>query len=276
MMKHRNRMGKMVYFALGFLPILLAGAIFAYVFQKGKGFLTLEFLTTSPQGVPLGTAGGVYPAIIGTLYLGLLSAAMGGSLAFFGAIYVELVSTNQIFKTMMQNTIASLSGIPSILFGLVGYTVMVYYLGMHRSLLTASITVAAMIYPFAFIRIQKTLRMNCILLMHAATALGLSKTYAIFRIVLPAVWIEVLSAIVLAMTYGIGAAAPVILTGAVLYAEVPTSVAQPFMSLTYHLYILANDGISMTYAYGTALVLMLLILGFNLICRLPYWIKNRK
>lgn len=269
-------MDKMVYFALGFLPILLAGAIFAYVFQKGKGFLTLEFLTTSPQGVPLGTAGGVYPAIIGTLYLGLLSAAMGGSLAFFGAIYVELVSTNQIFKTMMQNTIASLSGIPSILFGLVGYTVMVYYLGMHRSLLTASITVAAMIYPFAFIRIQKTLRMNCILLMHAATALGLSKTYAIFRIVLPAVWIEVLSAIVLAMTYGIGAAAPVILTGAVLYAEVPTSVAQPFMSLTYHLYILANDGISMTYAYGTALVLMLLILGLNLICRLPYWIKNRK
>ena len=276
MIKVRNIIDRVVYICLGVLPPIFAVSVFIYVFQKGREFVSVEFLTESPKGIPLGTDGGIYPAIIGTIYLGLISGAIGGLLAIFGAIYIELISSSRAFKQIIQNTIASLSGIPSIMFGLVGYTVMVYYLGMQRSLMTASITLAAMIYPFGFIRIQKILASNCIELMHASSALGLSKAYSIFKIILPSVWIEILSAVVLAMTYGIGAAAPVILTGAVLYADVPTALNQPFMSLTYHLYILANDGISLSYAYGTALVLMALILILNLICYLPYWLKDQK
>lgn len=258
----------------GLMALGAALGVFCFVFWKGKNVISWTFLSQSPRGIPLGTEGGIFPAIVGTLYLGLLSGAIGGFLALLGALYLEFFCKRLWMRRLVQSAVSCLSGIPSILFGLVGYSVLVYGLGWPRSLLTAAITVSAMIYPFAFIRMQKILQDNCRPLMQAALSLGISQPYAIFHMALPHVLSELSSTALLAMTYGMGAAAPVIFTGAVLHAPIPSRLDQPFMSLSYHLYIMANDGISFEYAYGTAFVLLALVLVLNAICRIPGWVKK--
>lgn len=266
------------------LPIVCCGltvlgitlGIFFFIFQRGWGIISFSFIFESPKGVPTGTEGGVFPAIMGTLYLGLSSGLLSGALAISGAIYVTFFCKKRGLARLVQVSLQCLSGLPSILFGLVGYSVLIFNLGLPRSLLTACLTVSAMIFPFIFIRVQKILQSSPLSLMRTSLALGLSKPYIITRIILPSALPEIAAAVLLGMTYGMGAAAPVIFTGAVLYAPTPTSFDQPFMSLAYHLYILVNDGISTSYAYGTACVLLMLVLILNTLCRLPDWIKRKR
>ncbi|MGL5436321.1 MAG: PstA family ABC transporter permease [Lachnospiraceae bacterium] len=247
-----------------------------YVFGQGGTFLSPAFFLENPGGIPVGTAGGVFPAIVGTLYLGVLSAGMGGSLALAGALYLVFYCRNKWLCSVIQGAVHCLSGFPSILFGLTGYTLLVYSFGLPRSLMTASITIAALIFPFIFIRMQKLLRERYLPVMTASLSLGVGRGHCLCRLILPDVWPQLVAAVLLGMSYGMGAAAPVIYTGAVTYAGVPDSVWKPFMSLPYHLYLLVSDGISIQYAYGTACVLILLLLAINLLCRLPGWLRGRE
>lgn len=133
--------------------------------------------------------------------------------------------------------------------------------------MTAAVTVACMVMPFISVRAEKILREADKRLLAGTMALGLPKSWGLRKMVLPASAAELVLAVALGMAYGMGAAAPVMYTGAVLAAPVPQSVTSPFMSLPYHLYILAADGISMEYAYAAAFVLMAQLLLINVICR---------
>ena len=109
---------------LGIFTIAVTLFLFLYIFWKGKNVMSLSFILDKPAGVPLGTAGGIYPALMGSIYLGALSALIGGIIGIGVAIYLVFYTRESIFYHVISACITGLSGIPSILFGLVGYTLL--------------------------------------------------------------------------------------------------------------------------------------------------------
>ena len=251
----------------GAIVIAIALFIFAYIFAHGIQSMSWEFIFDRPRGIPLGTEGGVRPAIMGTIYLGALTGMVSGIIATITSIYLVFYCNSKYIKGIIRSSIYFLSGMPSILFGLVGYTILLNHLGMNRSLLTAGITVSVMILPFITIRIIKIFKEDIMEMQHASLCLGLSKSYILRKLILPNYFADILASITLGIAYGIGAAAPVMVTGAVVFAETPQNLNQPFMSLSYHLYILISTGISLENAHGSAFLLMLLLLSVNVFCR---------
>ena len=252
---------------LGILTIGVTLFLFLYIFWKGKNVMSISFILDKPTGVPLGTAGGIYPALMGSVYLGALSALIGGIIGIGVAVYLVFYPGNGIFYHVISTCITGLSGIPSILFGLVGYTLLIYQFGLGRSLLCSSICVAVMIVPFIAIRAEKIFKEKGTEYMKNSLALGISREYAVVRQILPVCGVELLGTVALGMAYGMGAVAPILYTGAVMVADVPGKLTDPFMSLPYHLYMLVNNGFSLDYAYGTAFVLMLFLLIIQVICK---------
>ena len=246
---------RLILSILGLCVIVVTLFLFLYVFWKGKKVFSLSFLLGKPAGVPLGTAGGSYPALMGSIYL-----------VFY--------STGKRFSVLVNMAITGLSGIPSILFGLVGYTLLIYRFGLNRSLLCSALCVAAMIIPFVAIRAEKILEEKGREYMKNSLSLGLSREYALRKLILPVCFVELLGTVALGMAYGMGAVAPILYTGAVIQADVPHSLSDPFMSLPYHLYILVNNGFSLDYAYGTAFVLMLFLLIIQLICKFITYLRK--
>lgn len=257
-----------VIFALGILTIVVTLFLFIYIFWKGKTVMSLSFLLDRPAGVPLGTAGGIFPALMGTLFLGLLAACIGGILGISAASWLVFYAKDNWFGTCIRIAVNGLSGIPSILFGLVGYTLLIYHFGWNRSLICSTICVSAMIIPFVAIRAGKILEEQGQEYMNHSLSLGISREYTLRRLIWPHCLPELLGTVALGMAYGMGAVAPILYTGAVMIADVPHKLTDPFMSLPYHLYMLVNNGFSLDYAYGTAFVLLLLLLIIQIICKL--------
>ena len=224
---------RIVLILLGLSVIGVTLFLFLYVFWKGKTVMSLSFILDKPAGVPIGTSGGIFPALMGSLYLGALAALIGGILGIGASAYLVFYHRNKYVSGIVNFAITGLSGIPSILFGLVGYTLLIYGFGISRSLLCASLCVSAMIVPFVAIRARKVFEEK-----------------------------------------GMGAVAPILYTGAVMQAGVPSKLTDPFMSLPYHLYTLVNNGFSLDYAYGTAFVLMLLLLIIQLICKFVTYMRK--
>lgn len=265
---------RLILILLGLSVIGITLFLFLYVFWKGKNVMSLSFILDKPAGVPIGTAGGIFPALMGSLYLGALSALIGGILGIGAATYLVFYHRNKYVSGIVNFAITGLSGIPSILFGLVGYTLLIYGFGISRSLLCASLCVSAMIVPFVAIRARKVFEEKGISYMTNSISLGLSREYALRKMILPVCFPELLGTVALGMAYGMGAVAPILYTGAVMQAGVPSKLTDPFMSLPYHLYILVNNGFSLDYAYGTAFVLMLLLLIIQLICKFVTYIRK--
>ncbi|KIR02877.1 Phosphate transport system permease protein PstA [Lachnospiraceae bacterium TWA4] len=264
--KIKNNFIRILISLLEFSTIFIALFLFIYIFWKGQKVISLEFLTDKPSGLPLGTDGGIYPALMGSLYLGGLAALIGGIIGIGTAIYLVFYDTT-FCHHIVNFAINGLSGIPSILFGLVGYTILIYTFGMSRSLISAAIAISSMMIPFVCIRAKKILSESGDNYMKNSLSLGLSREYAIRKLILPHCFADLLGTVALAMAYGMGAVAPILYTGAVMIADVPSKLSDPFMSLPYHLYMLVNNGYSLDYAYGTAFVLMALLLIIQLICK---------
>ena len=187
---------------LGILTIAVTLFLFLYIFWKGKNVMSLSFILDKPAGVPLGTAGGIYPALMGSIYLGALSALMGGIIGIGVAVYLVFYTRKSIFYHVISACITGLSGIPSILFGLVGYTLLIYQSGLGRSLLCSAICVAVMIVPFIAIRAEKILKEKGTEYMKNSLALGMSREYAVIRLILPVCAVELLGTVALGMAYG--------------------------------------------------------------------------
>lgn len=265
---------RLIFLLLGLSVIGVTLFLFLYVFWKGKNVMSLSFILDKPAGVPLGTAGGIFPALMGSLYLGILAALIGGMLGIGAAVYMVFYCSNKYLTGIVNAAVTGLSGIPSILFGLVGYTLLIYGVGINRSLLTAALCVSAMIVPFVAIRAKKVLEEKGVAYMVNSLSLGLSREYTLRKMILPVCFPELLGTVALGMAYGMGAVAPILYTGAVMQAGVPKKLTDPFMSLPYHLYTLVNNGFSLDYAYGTAFVLMFLLLCIQLICKIVTYIRK--
>ncbi|WP_455538570.1 PstA family ABC transporter permease [Terrisporobacter sp.] len=267
-MNKKDCLLKLWIYLSGILVISITFGIFIYILHKGFNVMSWQFIFDSPKGSPLGTEGGIFPALIGSLSMGLLSGLIGGIFSILISIYLVFYCDSKKFKKLISYSLYILSGIPSIVLGLVGYTILIYRFGMERGLLCASITLSIMIIPFISIRIIKLLIDGGEEIMNASLCLGVSKSYTLFKIIIPNLMINILTTITLGMAYAMGATAPIMYTGAVIYSGLPNKINSPVMALPYHLYILVNEGLSMSNAYGTAFVLMMLLLIINGLCRL--------
>ena len=240
--------------------------LFIYIFIEGGGTISWEFLTDSPRGAILGSEGGIFPAIIGSLFFTGTAIVLGSIPAIATALYLVFYCKSKKTERWIRLVVQCISGLPSIVLGLFAYSLFVKELGFGRCILSSGIALGIMIIPFIEVRAEKAFRELPEQMIKASYYLGCSKAYTIFRIVLPACFGELISGIILGGCYAMGATAPLMFTGAVAYASVPQSLMEPAMALPLHLYLLVAQGTtSLDLAYGTALVMMVIILVSNLL-----------
>lgn len=238
--------------------------MFIYIFTMGFKNLDLQFIFGDPKGSPLGSEGGVFPAILGTVYLTLISGIFSSILSICTAIYCKIYCKCNKLKAIIHLCVECIAGIPSIVLGLFGYSFLVLNLNLGRGLLSAGITLGIMIFPYIEIRVEKIFNEISDQLINSSYSLGISKSYTFFHLILPNNFKEVLSAITMGCGFAMGATSPILFTGAVLFAPNPKNLLSPVMALPTHLYMLLEEGISKTNAYGTTLILLLLVLIINL------------
>ena len=249
--------------------------LFAYIFINGAGAITWEFLSESPKGLVIGTEGGILPAIVGSAYYTGLACLFGAVLGIATAIYQVCYCKSEKFAGAIALVMRCMAGVPSIVMGLFGYTLLVLTLGWGKCILAGGITQGVMILPFIQVRAEKALREVDPALVKASYGLGMSRAYTIRRIVLPQAMPQLVSGVLLGGCYAMGAAAPLIFTGAVIISKVPKDLMKPAMALPDHLYMLLTQGTSSQNAYGTAFVMMLVVLVTNTVATWFAWRKKK-
>jgi len=257
---------QMIAFGLVGLATIIVIAILVIILQDivvhGLPALSWEFLTQPPKD--LGRAGGIFPAIVGTLYLVLGAIAIALPLGVGAAIYlVEYTREGRITK-IIRTGVDLLNGTPSIVFGLFGFAFIVLYLNVGVSLLAGQITLALMVLPTVIRTTEESLKNIPQSLREGSLALGATQWQTISRVVLPPAVPGIVTGAILSIGRAAGETAPIMFTAVVFSSRfLPTSELQPVMALPYHLFILATNvpGAS-TNKYGTALVLLLLVIGF--------------
>lgn len=260
-MRIKENIIKIWAYSSGFLVIFLVFYIFGYIFWKGYSSISWEFFTDVPKGMILGIEGGIAPAIIGSFLSTGIACVIAGIFGICTGIYLEFYAKNKRIKSAVQTVIQCIGGIPSIVLGLFGYTMFVLYLGLGRSIISGGLTLGIMIFPVVETRIEKAFREIEENLIKSSYSMGVSKIYTIMKVIIPLCKEKIASALILAFGYAVGATAPIMFCMAVINSPVSFDIRKPSMSLSYHLYILLTQGISSEKAYGTAFVLMLVLLS---------------
>jgi len=229
---------------------------------NGLPAMSWEFLTQPPKD--LGRAGGIFPAIMGTLYLVMGAIAIALPLGVGAAIYLVEYTREGKITRLIRTGVDLLNGTPSIVFGLFGFAFIVLYLNIGVSLLAGQVTLALMVLPTVIRTTEESLKNIPQSLREGSLALGATRWQTISRVVLPPAVPGIVTGAILSIGRAAGETAPIMFTAVVFSSRfLPTSVLQPVMALPYHLFILAtNVPGSSTNKYGTALVLLLLVIGF--------------
>lgn len=260
----RQALNLQAYFTVGILVIIVC-----IIFVKGISNVNLPFMLTYPED--MGRHGGIFPAIMGTVFLVVLSILFATPLGIGTAIYLTEYTRESRLTTIIRFGVESLAGIPSIIYGLFGFIFFVIKLGMGWSLLAGALTMTIMILP-TIIRTSeeaiKAVPKNYRMVSHS---LGATKWETTVKVVLPSAAPGILTGIMLSIGRAVGETAAVIFTmGSSL--RLPTSLMESGRTMAVHFYILAREGISMEKAYATALVLVVSILAINV---LAYYTMNK-
>ena len=243
------------------LVLLVLGIILFDIVSHGLPAISWEFLTTAPRD--LGRAGGIFPALVGTLYL------VAGSILFalpFGvgaAIYLNEYRMEGYLTRTIRTGIDLLNGTPSIVFGLFGFAFLVLYLNLGVSMLAGQLTLGLMVLPTIIRTTEEALKNVPLSLREGSFALGATRWQTISRVVLPSALAGIITGTILSIGRAAGETAPILFT-AVVFSQryLPSSIMDPVMALPYHLFILSTNipGSSQN-KYGTALVLIMLVIG---------------
>ncbi|MBM7853942.1 phosphate transport system permease protein [Desulfohalotomaculum tongense] len=255
-----------------FILFVLAG-IMGYLVLRGGPVLSWEFLTTAPRGLPLGAEGGVFPAIKGTFYLVLIAVFSAVLPGIITAVYLVEYAAPSRFRDIINLTVQCMAGIPSIVTGLFAYALFVVRMGFGISLLAGGLALGIMIFPVIVVTSRDALLAVNEQYRLVGASLGVSRWYMLVRVIFPQGLPAVISGVLLAAGYAAGATAPVMVTAAVISAGSSGSLFEPVMALPYHLYILFSQQISIERAYGTALLLVLLLLILNAV---TLWLRSLK
>jgi phosphate transport system permease protein len=244
------------------------GIIVYFMAANGWRAVTWTFLTQSPMDSM--TRGGILPCIVGTLCLSLGAILVAFPIGVASAVYLNEYARPGRFLRMIRLGINNLAGVPSVVFGLFGLAFFVIYLKMGVSLLAGALTLGAMSLPVIIGATEEALKAVPDTYREASLGLGATKLQTILRVVLPAALPGVLTGGILGVSRAAGETAPIMFTAAVFFTpQLPKSVFDEIMALPYHIYVLATAGTEIEKTrplqYGTALVLIALVLGMNLV-----------
>lgn len=234
---------------------------------KGWGIISWEFITASPENNM--TEGGIFPAIIGTLYVTFITGLAAVPLGIAAAVYLNEYARKGPIVRMIRLAIRNLSGVPSIVYGLFGVALFVRTLNFGASILSAGLTLGLLTLPWTITASEEALKTVPDSYRDGALALGAGKWETIRTIVLPNAIPGIITGMILGLSRAAGETAPILFTGAAFaLPTLPRSVYDQFMALPYHLYILSTQHQSpeevLPIAYGTALVLLALVFLMNL------------
>ncbi|MFO8112230.1 MAG: phosphate ABC transporter permease PstA [Desulfosalsimonadaceae bacterium] len=252
-----------VYINVGALFVFLT-----FIAVQGISAITWTFLTEAPQASM--TEGGIWPCIVGTVYLSLGSIAVAFPLGVGTAIYLNEYAGSGRWVSIVRMGIVNLAGVPSVVYGLFGLAFFVIWLKMGVSILAGSLTLGAFILPLVIGSSEEALRAVPQANREASLALGATRWQTIYRVVLPEALPGMITGLILGMSRAAGETAPIMFTAAVFFSrEMPKSIFDEVMAMPYHIYVLATAGTEIAKTrplqYGTALVLMALVLGMNLL-----------
>lgn len=261
---------KVAFISFRILGILTVGLLFwilGFIIINGIRVISWEFLTTAPsEGM---TEGGIFPAIVGTLYLVLGSMIFAFPLGVMSAIYTTEYAGNGLIIRLIRVMTNNLGSIPSIVFGLFGMALFVNTLGFGDSIMAGSLTLGLLAMPLVIRTTEEALKAVPDSYRTGSLALGATKLQTIRKVVLPTALPNITTGLILSIGRVSGETAPILFTVAAYFLpKLPQSIFDQVMALPYHLYVIATSGTdieaSRPIAYGTALVLILIVLMMNM------------
>lgn len=268
-----------LFSVLSYSVVAILFVILGFIVLKGAKVINWEFLTQAPtEGM---TAGGIFPAIVGTLYLVAGSSLISFPIGIMSGIYMNEYAGNGKAVRFIRLMTNNLSGVPSVVFGLFGMALFVNTLGWGDSIIAGSFTLALMSLPLIIHTTEEALKSIDDSFRHGSLALGATRLQTIRRVVLPMAFPNIITGLILSVGRVSGETAPILFTVAAYFLpQLPGSIFDQCMALPYHLYVISTSGTdieaSRGMAYGTALVLILLVWVINLLANLLRTYFTRK
>ncbi len=248
------------------LIVLPVGFIVVEIIVKGLPAINWQFLSDMPrQGM---RAGGILPAIVGTLYLVSGAIIFALPIGVLAAIYLSEYAKDNILNRMIKLAIVNLSGVPSVVYGLFGLALFVVFFKFGVSILSGSLTLGIMILPIIITASREALEAVPQSFREVSLSLGASKWQTIRNIVLPNAISGILTGTILGLGRAAGETAPILFTVAAFYLpRLPKSIFDQAMALPYHLYVISTQvpNVDQKIRYGTAFVLLVMVLFMNLV-----------
>jgi len=242
--------------------------ILGFIVIRGISVISWDFLTKMPtEGM---TSGGILPAIVGTLCLVAGSMIVAFPIGVLSGIYINEYLKENWFKKLVRSMTNNLAGVPSIVFGLFGMALFVNTLKFGDSIIAGSLTLSLMVLPIIIRTTEEALKSVDDSMRIGSYALGASKLQTIRKVVLPICYPNIVTGLILSVSRVSGETAPILFTAATYFLDrLPHSIFDQVMALPYHLYVLTTSGTDMEktrpMAYGTALVLIIIVLLVNLL-----------
>lgn len=268
--RRKQRVQKLMFAGfrlLSYSVALLLFFILGFILVKGIGVINWDFLTQSPtDGM---TKGGIWPAIVGTFYLMVGSALFAFPVGVMSGIYMNEYAPKGRLVSFIRMMTNNLAGIPSIVFGLFGMAFFVNYLSFGDSILAGSLTLGLLALPIVIRTTEEAFKDIPDSYREGSLALGATKAQTIWNVLLPMAMPRIITGLILSLGRVSGETAPILFTCAAYFLpKLPTSVFDQCMALPYHLYVVATSGTDieaqLPIAYGTAFVLIMLVLVMNL------------
>ncbi len=268
-MRNPQRAQKIAFFFLFLATLLIVvpvGSIIVIIIQKGLPAINWQFLSDIPrQGM---RSGGIFPAIVGTIYLVGLAIIFALPIGLLAAIYLSEYSRDNFLTRMIKLAIVNLAGVPSVVYGLFGLALFVIFCGFGASIISGAFTLGIMILPIIITASREALESVPYSFREASLTLGASKWQTVRHIVLPNAVPGILTGTILGLGRAAGETAPILFTVAAFYLpQLPKSIFDQAMALPYHLYVISTQvpNVDEKIRYGTALVLLALVLFINLL-----------
>lgn len=259
-----NRIALGVIWLAALATVGALGTILLYVIVNGIGQLTPAFIFGWPHGVNM--EGGIWPTIQATLYVTILAMLITTPVAVLAAVYLAEYAVQGRLVQVIRFAADSLASVPSIVMGLFGLALFVEGIGMGFSVIAAALALAFLLLPIVMRTTEEAIRAVPKYIRWGSYGLGASKWQTVSRIVLPSATPRIITGVILAAGRAAGETAVVIYTmGTMINA--PMLPTQPGRTMPVHLLLLAQEGINLPAAFGTALLLVLMVLAFNLTAR---------
>jgi len=260
---------RVAFSILGLITLLIVTPILMtilYIVKNGIGAISWEFITQAPRNGM--KEGGIFPAIVGTILLVVGTMLFSLPLGVLSAIYLVEYARDNFFTRLIKLSVVNLSGIPSIVYGLFGFTLFVVFLRLGTSILAGSLTLAIMSLPVIITATKEALESVPASFREISLSLGATKWQTVRYCVLPYAVPGILTGTVLSLSRAAGETAPILFTVAAFYLpRLPRSVFDQVMALPYHLYVISTQvpNLPAKLSFATAFVLIALVFLMNLV-----------